>query len=568
MNTGIRSFFSNLRKKKIIEILAAFIAGGWLFIEFVHFILIGHYHFPEKALDLALITLFGILICILIWRWFSGREAPRKFKLELYLIPFVALIMIFLDINLLLHLKGPESETLPVSSWKNSVAILPFVDMSPQKDQESFCDGMTEDLINRLTNLGELKVPARTSAFMFKGKTPDPHDVGEKLKVEKMLEGSVQKSGNLLRITTQLINVADGYNLWSAKYDREVKDIFAIQDEISSAIVHALQLELTSKERAGLTKRGTSDVRAYELYFKGKQFRYRELPKEMLLAKDCFEEAILIDSNYAAAYAGLADDYMVLGLYSVLPRNEAALKAGKAVQRALELDENSSEAHVSSGVVKMVFDWDWEGAERDFKQAITLNPGNFDAHREYSLLLLRTHRYETSEKEFGRCMELDPLNSLPFRDLIILYLNKGLNNKAEEINRKLMDIDPFWSKFSAEKTVEESKKRLKESGSGWTEYFVTDLAKSYYRAGNFGEASKLIKELEALYNKDKQGNVAWSLASYYKEVLFDNDTSLAWLERAVEGRAPGLIDVNVWVPYNSLRNEPRFQAVLKKVGLK
>ena len=238
MTTDIRSFFSNLRKKRIIEILAAFIAGGWLIIEFVDRILVAHYHFPDKTIDITFITLLCALICTLIWRWFSSREESRKFKLELVLIPLVLLVTVLLDINLLLHLKAPESEAIPAAKWKNSIAVLPFVDMSPQKDQEYFCDGMTEELINRLSNIRELKVPARTSAFMFKGKTPDMREVGEKLKVQTVLEGSIQKSGSQLRITAQLINIADGYHLWSEKYDRELKDVFSIQDEISLEIIN------------------------------------------------------------------------------------------------------------------------------------------------------------------------------------------------------------------------------------------------------------------------------------------------------------------------------------------
>jgi len=156
MSTGFRSFFSDLRKKRIIEILAAFIAGGWLFLEFVDRILIAHWGLNKKWLDVAFFTLLGVLICTLLWRWFSGREEPRKFKLELVLIPLVLLVTVLLDINLLLHLKAPESEAIPASKWKNSIAVLPFVDMSPQKDQEYFCDGMTEELINRLSNIREL----------------------------------------------------------------------------------------------------------------------------------------------------------------------------------------------------------------------------------------------------------------------------------------------------------------------------------------------------------------------------------------------------------------------------
>ncbi len=274
MSNGFRSFFLDLRKKRIIEILAAFIAGGWLIIEFVDRILVAHYHFPDKTIDITFITLLCALICTLIWRWFSGREEPRKFKLELVLIPLVVLITVLLDINLLLHLKGPEPETVPASKWKNSIAVLPFVDMSPQKDQEYFCDGMTEELINRLSNIKELKVPARTSVFFFKGKAQDIQEVGQKLKVNTVLEGSVRRAGNALRITAQLINIADGYHLWSETYDRELRDIFAIQDEIALTVADKLKLTLLGDEKTKVTKRNTDNIEANILYLKGKYLTF------------------------------------------------------------------------------------------------------------------------------------------------------------------------------------------------------------------------------------------------------------------------------------------------------
>ncbi len=269
MSTGVKSFFLDLRKKRIIEILAAFIAGGWLIHEFVDRILVAHCHFQIKQSTSRFITLLCALICTLLWRWFSGREKPRKFKLELVLIPLVVLITVLLDINLLLHLKGPEPETIPASKWKNSIAVLPFVDMSPQKDQEYFCDGMTEELINRLSNIKELKVPARTSAFFFKGKAQDIQEVGQKLKVNTVLEGSVRRAGNELRITAQLINIADGYHLWSETYDRELKDIFSIQDEISLQIINKLKIELLGEVKDRVVKRYTDNTEAYDSYMRG-----------------------------------------------------------------------------------------------------------------------------------------------------------------------------------------------------------------------------------------------------------------------------------------------------------
>ena len=248
-----------------------------------------------------------LLLCTLLWRWFSGREKPRKFKLELVLIPLVVLITVLLDINLLLHLKAPESETIPASKWKNSIAVLPFVDMSPQKDQEYFCDGMTEELINRLSNIKELKVPARTSAFFFKGKAQDIQEVGQKLKVNTVLEGSVRRAGNELRITAQLINIADGYHLWSETYDRELQDIFALQDEISLQIINKLKIELLGEVRARVVKRYTDNTEAYDSYMRGMWLcNNKATEEEWRKAILHFERAIEIDPNFSLAYVGLA----------------------------------------------------------------------------------------------------------------------------------------------------------------------------------------------------------------------------------------------------------------------
>ena len=244
--SGLKGFLLELRRKRIIATLAGFVGGGWLIYEIVHWILVVHYHLPEKLLDITLITLVGILLCTLTWRWFAGRKKPRKFKPELILIPLVFSLTILLDINLILHLKGPESKTFPASQWKNSIAVLPFVDMSPQKDQEYFCDGMTEELINRLSNIRELRVPARTSAFIFKGKAEDIREIGRKLNVEKVLEGSVRKEDSQLRITVQLVNVSDSYHIWSETFDRELTKVFAIQDEIALTVADKLKLTLLS----------------------------------------------------------------------------------------------------------------------------------------------------------------------------------------------------------------------------------------------------------------------------------------------------------------------------------
>jgi len=566
--SSFRAFFSNLRKKRIIEILAAFIAGGWLFIEFVHFILIGHYHFPEKTLDFVLVTLIGILLCTLIWRWLSGREQSRKFRLEIVLIPLVVLVTVLLDLNLLLHLEAPESEPVAAAPiWKNSVAVLPFVDMSPLKDQEYFCDGMTAELINKLSNIKELKVPARTSVFFFKGKELDIRDIGKKLGVATVLDGTIQKVESRLRARVQLINIADGFNLWSEEFDREMKDVFSIQDEIALAVADKLKLTLLGEQKSKLIKHATSDVNAFETYLKGKYYRYEERPKSNLMARDYFEEAIRKDPSYAAAFAGLAESYMLLGLSSVLSRDEAAANALNAAQKALELDKNLSEAYVSMGVIKMVFDWDWKGAEAELKKAISLNPNNFDAHHEYGWLLFRTYRYDEAEKEWIHCQTMDPLNPLALRELRIYYLCRGQEGKAENIKRQLKEIRPDWAEFRENSyySVEKASMNIQEQGR--IPGFISYLAIAYIKSGNSKEASKLIEELKSLYEEGHEGNVACGLADIFDE-LGEKEKTLTWLERAVEKKAPALINLSLCYWLKSLQEEPRFQALLKKVGLK
>jgi adenylate cyclase len=565
MNSGFRSFFSNLRKKRIIEILAAFIAGGWLIIEFVDRILVAHYRFPDKTIDITFVTLLCALICTLLWRWFSGREKPRKFKLELVLIPLVVLITVLLDINLLLHLKEPESEAIPASKWKNSIAVLPFVDMSPQKDQEYFCDGITEELINRLSNIKELKVPARTSVFTFKGKADDIRDVGRKLDVQNVLEGSIRKEGNQLRITVQLVKASDSFHVWSETYDKELTKVFDIQDEIALAVADKLKFTLIGEERARLKRSSTTDSNAVQLYFKGKYFRYAQRPKDLLLARDYFEQAIGVDPGFAAAFAGLAEDYMILGHTSILPREEAASKAVGAAGKALELDDTLSEAHVSMGVIKEVFNWDWKGAEQEFKKAVALNPNNFDAHHEYGWLLMRTSRYGEAEEAFVHEKKLDPLNPMLFRDFRLLYLCQG--QAAEDVKKRLKEITPDWAELWKETypTVEKAEAIVQEQGR--YPRYLADLAIAYYQSGNANQTSKLIEELESLYAHGQQGNVAYHLARIFYE-HDEKDKAFTWLERAVENRATMVVNASFPIYFKSLQKEPRYQAILRRIGVK
>ena len=572
MSSALKTFFGDLRKKRIIEILAAFIGGGWLIIEIVHFVLVGHYHFPEKTLDITIITLFSVLLCTLIWRWFSGREKPRKFKLELVLIPLVVLITVLLDINLLLHLKAPESETVPASKWKNSIAVLPFVDMSPQKDQEYFCDGMTEELINRLSNIKELKVPARTSAFMFKGKAEDIREIGRKLDVQTVLEGSIRKEDSQLRITVQLVNVSDSYHIWSETFDRELTKVFSIQDEVALTIADKLKLTLAGEDKTKLVKRPTENLQAYNLYLQGRYFWNKRTAEEIRKAIDFFNQAIEIDSHYALAYVGLADCYLLLPSYGRFPIREVLPKAKEAVSRALEVDDTLAEAHTSLAAV-IESEGAAADAEREYKRAIELNPNYPMVHLWYHVFLRFRGRLDEAEAEIRRAKELDPLSLIinsGWGDM--LYLKKKYDQAIQQYS-KTLELDQsfaearrmrgkcYQQKGMFEEAIADFQKAREDFGNN--PYGLGDLGNAYAVSG---EKTRAIEVLKNLLELSKQGySLNYDIAFVYCG-LGDKDKAFEYLEKAYNVKEE-MADFKVDPAWESLRSDPRYQPLLERLHL-
>jgi len=572
MSSALKTFFSVLRKKRIIEILAAFIGGGWLIIEIVHFVLIGHYHFPEKTLDITIITLFSVLLCTLIWRWFSGRERPRKFKLELVLIPLVVLVTVLLDINLLLHLKAPESETAPASKWKNSIAVLPFVDMSPQKDQEYFCDGMTEELINRLSNIKELKVPARTSVFMFKGKAEDIREIGRKLDVQTVLEGSIRKEDSQLRIAVQLVSVSDSYHIWSETFDKELTKVFSIQDEVALTIADKLKLTLVGEDKTKLVKRPAENLQAYNLYLQGRYFWNKRTAEEIRKAIDFFNQALEIDSHYALAYVGLADCYLLLPTYGRSPAREVLPKAKEAVSRALEIDETLAEAHTSLAMGKEM-EGAAAGAEREYKRAIELNPNYPLAHLWYHVFLRSRGRLDEAEAEIRQAKELDPLSLIiNVASGEMFYIRKKYDQAIQQYS-KTLELDQnfaearrcrgkcYQQKGMFEEAIADFQKA--REGFGNNPHGLEVLGNAYALSG---EKTKAMEVLENLLELSKQGySLNYDIAFIYCG-LGDKDKAFEYLEKAYNEKED-MVDFKVDPAWESLRSDPRYKSLLERLHL-
>jgi len=257
-----------------------------------------------------------------------------------------------------------------------SIAVLPFADMSPEKDQDYFCEGLAEELIDALARLEGLRVVARTSAFQFRGKGHDLREVGEKLKVKTVLEGSVRKAGNRLRINVQLINTEDGYHLWSERYDREMDDVFAMQDEIARMVVGKLKVTLLGGDEAQLVKRSASDPGAYNLFLKGRYYWQKQTRESLTRSLECFSQALAADSGYARAHAGIAMVQAIFGVLNFAPPRRVMPKAKDAAREALAIDDTVAEAHQALAFVLQYDEWDWPGADREYRRAIELNPGD------------------------------------------------------------------------------------------------------------------------------------------------------------------------------------------------
>lgn len=475
------------------------------------------------------------------------------------------------------ELKRASDEKRP----KPSIAVLPFTNLSADPAQDYFCDGMAEEIINSLAQVEGLRVVARTSAFSFKGMQADIREIGNQLNVNTLLEGSVRKAGARVRITAQLVNVFDGYHLWSEKYDRDVgqlccpEDIFAIQDEISLAIVDNLRITLFGEEKAKLVKRHTRDLDAYNLYLKGRYFWNKRTEESLRRSIQYFQQAIEEDRDYALAYAGLADSYILLAEYSFLRPKEAFSKAKAAATKALEIEGALPEAHTSLGFIKTLNDWDWKGAEKEFKQAIESNPGYATAHQWYAEHLTMTGQYARAIAEFKRAQELDPLSlTIGVASAVGLLCGARRYDQAMEECQKVLELDPnfggalnvlgivYREKGMYDEAIQAFQKaQTFDEGNMWVR---AELGHAYAISGKKDKAKKVLEELKQL---SKRRYVPPDDIALVYLGLGQKNMTFEYLKKGCQDRSVGLSWLKADPIFDSLRSDPRFIALLKKIGL-
>jgi TolB-like protein/Tfp pilus assembly protein PilF len=466
-----------------------------------------------------------------------------------------------------------ESAEPESSESEASIAVLPFADMSPEEDQEYFCDGLSESIINSLTQIKDFRVVSRTSAFSFKGKETDIREIGNKLNVSQILEGSVQKAGNRLRITAQLIKVEDGYHIWSERFDRDLSDVFEIQDEISVQIVNKLKVKLADQEKDMLVKRYTEDLEAYNLYLKGRYYWNKTSPDGYNKGIAFFQEAVQKDPAYALAYAGMAFCHLGLGWYYHLHPKEAFPRAREAVEKALEIDDRLSEGQTALGVLKMVCDRDWDGAEEAFHRAIELNPGFSLAHSYYSMYFAVHGRHDESIAEGKRALELDPLTFMMSINLGMRYYYARDFDAAIEQFEKVLDMYPdskigrfyisyaYTQKKMYEKALDEINIVLEGSGRK-NPLLLATLGIIYGFSDQREKANKVLDELLAL-SEEKY------VAPFFMALLYvsldKKDQAFDWLERSYEQFDHILTFLKAEPFLGSIRSDPRYDVLLKKM---
>ena len=455
-------------------------------------------------------------------------------------------------------------------SSRASIAVLPFRNLSADRENEYFTDGITEEIINALTKIEALRVASRTSSFAFKGREEDIRKIGEQLGVRAVLEGSVRRAGNRLRVSAELVNVADGYPLWSERDDREMEDVFAIQDEISLAIANTLKVRLLAGEEGALVSRATEDVEAYNHYLKGKYFFNRRVPRQAIAE---FERAIARDPGYAPAHTGLADAYCIFGFYGGIPTLDAFAKARAAASKAHDLDPDSAEVHLSLGLVEHYFGWDFDREDREFSRAVELAPRSAAAHSWLGLERAFLGDSKEARASAVKATELEPLSPNVYVNVAWTYFAERRFSEAEREIRRGLELDPdalypLWAygltlqmlgRYEEAVATHERAVALTERSQTW---YLGHLGASYGTAGRRTDALRILEELR---ERSSREYVAPFHVAFVHLGLKDYDAAVASLDLAVEQR-----NALAWWPksaahYDPLRSHPGFESVLAKI---
>ena len=454
-----------------------------------------------------------------------------------------------------------------------SIAVLPFINMSSDPDQEYFSEGIAEEILNSLAHVKDLKVAGRTSSYQFKGKNIDLREVGDKLGVSTVLEGSVRKQGNHLRITAQLINVEDGFQIWSERYDRDLDDIFAIQDEIAVTITEKLKITLLDTERAFIKKTPTINKEAYDNYLRGRFF-WKKRGSGLKKGLEYFLLAAEIDPLFALAHAGIADSYSLLAFYSVIPPHNAMPKAKKAAETAIDIDDSLVEAWTSLAFISMLYDWDWDAAKRQFQKAFAINNNYAPTHDWYSTFVSWVeNKPEDAVKESTRAAELEPLVAISYNLLANTLLCAGRFTDAVVASNTAVELEPnsflaYWflgvSYIGLEKYTEAiAVLQTAVNISNRHAWPLAELCNAFALTGKIVEAQKILDELISRSATEFISGMFLFIPAY---ALKEYDLAFEYLEKGFEQRDGTLPGCRAWPGFTPMKHDSRFQSIIERMN--
>jgi len=601
------SFYYELKNRNVFRVAAAYLAGAWLLIEVAQ-TLFPLYGFSDAAIRLV-VTLLAIgFPIVLIFSWVF-ELTPDGFKLEKdvdrsrvltghagkkldrVIIILLALSLAYLAFDKFMLEPSREAalvqtttETVTEQITKarksqlseKSIAILPFVNMSSDPEDEYFSDGLTEELIGSLAKIKSLRVTARTSAFAFKDANRDIRNIGQQLNVRTLLEGSVRRDQNQIRITAQLINVEDGFHLWSESYDYKLENVLSLQASIAKAIVSALRIQLSAEVDEQFSTSDVVNPQAYDFYLKGRYHWAHFNEEGFRHSIEAFQSAITTDPGYAPAHAGLATVYSFMGYFGVMPPREAFPLSIIEAEAALALDPRSAEALIARGMASMVYAWDWERARDDLSRALELGPNYSQANWAWSEYLAVADPPAALDAAL-KALSLDPL-SLPIMNSVAFkYLVRGMYTEAQQMDEEMIALDPnfsaaYWNLgiihvLHGRFDIAINSLGFAVEHSGRMPPTLAVLAYAYAKSGDQTNALAILEELKSLRENPDRGYAPPLLIAYIYEGLGRVEDALDWLDKAVEERDGWLVFLNSFPRFESLRAEARFKDILRHLQL-
>ncbi len=584
------NFWEELKRRKVVRVITVYAAAAFVILELVD-IVSPALGLPSWTLGLVIVLLcIGFIISVVLsWVYDITPEGVQKTKpstkdsseakqpasLGWKISTYASLVIIiaFVVFYIVSNIKNSSE----ISKLEKSIAVLPFENLSSDEEHAWFSDGITDVIINQLSKISSYRVIGRTSTLKYKEEKKSIPEIGEELGVNYIIEGTVQRQENEMRISVQLVRVFNEDHIWSDLYDRELKDIFTVQTDIAKRIADELKTALTSEEIDNLEKKPTENVEAYNLYLKGRYFWDQRTKDGLKEAEEYFNAAIELDENYALAWAGLADCYLITADYMYVASTDSIRyyfqKAKDAAINALEFDPSLSEAFATIAYIKLNYEWDWYGAVKDFERAIELNPYYGTAHQWYANALTVLNQHDKAIAEAKLAQQIDPLSPIINRNVGRRFYFAHQYEQAIEASLNALSINSdffptLWTlslsylqNENNNKAIQEMQRAVKYSGD---DLFVKALLGYVYgTAGKQEEAQIILNEVIETSKYKKIPGIAFAVIYIG---LGENDNAMNWLEKAYEERSNYLIYLNSNPIYDPIRSEPRFIELVKKMN--